>query len=129
MNSLAKSIILVLIIFLVYISFYFLNKKEKELIFENFDKTLYENINYQYNQYNYGDEEYTTPLKCDPYYELMTDPNLPSTKGCYISLANLKRYYNPYLVNCPQIWNYNVEINGEKYCRQNGANIPVNYNK
>ena len=125
MNSLAKAITLIIFI---YITFIFFNKNKK-IIFENFDKSLYENINYQYDQYNYGDIEYTTPLKCEPYYELMVDPNLPSTKGCYISLNNLKKYYNPYLVNCPQIWNYNVEINGEKYCRRNGANIPVNYNK
>jgi hypothetical protein len=128
MNSLAKAITLFLIIIFIYITFIFFNKNKKT-IFENFDKSFYENINYQYDQYNYGDIEYTTPLKCDPYYELMIDPNLPSTKGCYISLNNLKKYYNPYLVNCPQIWNYNIEINGEKYCRQNGANIPVNYNE
>jgi hypothetical protein len=93
--------------------------------FYNFDKAYYDNINYQYDSYNYGDLEYTTPLQCDRHFKFMVDPNLPRTKGCYIKLDDMKKYYNPYLKNCPDIWNYNIEINGVQYCRRNGANLPL----
>jgi hypothetical protein len=93
--------------------------------FYNFDKAYYDNINYQYDSYNYGDLEYTTPLQCDPHFKFMVDPNLPRTKGCYIKLDDMKKYYNPYLKNCPDIWNYNIEIDGVQYCRRNGANLPL----
>ena len=69
---------------------------------------------------------YTTPLECDPHFEFMIDPNLPQTKGCYIKLDDMKKYYNPNLKNCPTIWNYNIEIDGVQYCRRNGANLPNN---
>jgi len=127
--SLLFSILFFIILFCSAIILLFLYKQKTNKITEHFDKSFYENINYQYDQYNYGDEEYTTPLECKQGYELLVDPNLPSTKGCYISLKNMKRYYNPYLTDCPTIWNYNTTINGEKYCRQNGANIPVTFSK
>jgi len=65
-------------------------------------------------------------LECDKHFKLMVDPNLPSTKGCYISLADMKKYINPNLTDCPTIWNLNTEIDGVRYCRHNGANLPVN---
>ena len=93
--------------------------------FYNFDKKYYENVNYNYDPNNNDDLEYITPLECDPNFKFMVDPNLPSTKGCYIKLDDMKKYYNPYLKNCPDIWNYNIEIDGVQYCRRNGANLPL----
>ena len=93
--------------------------------FYNFDKAYYDNINYQYKPDDYQDLAYTTSLQCDPHFQFMIDPNLPSTKGCYIKLDDMKKYYNPYLKNCPDIWNYNIEIDGVQYCRRNGANLPL----
>ena len=93
--------------------------------FYNFDKAYYENINYQYKPGDFQDLAYTTPLQCDPHFKFMVDPNLPNTKGCYIELDDMKKYYNPYLKNCPDIWNYNIEIDGVQYCRRNGANLPL----
>ena len=93
--------------------------------FYNFDKAYYDNINYQYKPDDYRDLAYTTPLECDPHFEFMIDPNLPQTKGCYIKLDDMKKYYNPYLKNCPDIWNYNIEIDGVQYCRRDGSNLPL----
>jgi hypothetical protein len=93
--------------------------------FYTFDKDYYNNVKYQYGSYNYGDLEYTTPLECQRYFKFMVDPNLPQTKGCYIKLDDMKKYYNPYLKNCPTIWNYNIEIDGVQYCRKDGANLPL----
>lgn len=129
MNSASKYIFLFVIIFVIII--YFLIKKVRLNYsnnidnFYNFDKSYYENVNYQYAPYNYGDSEYTTPLTCDRYFQFMIDPNLPQTKGCYIKLDDLKKHYNPYLKNCPTIWNYNIEIDGVQYCRRDGANLPI----
>lgn len=130
MNSAFKYILLFVILFVII---YFLMKKVRTNYniytyidnFDNFDKSYYENVNYQYAPYNYGDSEYTTPLTCERHFQFMRDPNLPQTKGCYIKLDDMKKYYNPYLKNCPTIWNYNIEINGEQYCRWNGANLPI----
>lgn len=127
MNSAFKYIFLFVIIFVIYflIKNVRLNYSNNIDNFYNFDKSYYENVNYQYAPYNYGDLEYTTPLTCERHFEFMIDPNLPKTKGCYIKLDDLKKYYNPYLKNCPTIWNYNIEIDGIEYCRWNGANLPI----
>jgi hypothetical protein len=93
--------------------------------FYTFDKDYYNNVKYQYEPNNYGDLEYTTPLECQRHFKFMVDPNLPQTKGCYIKLDDMKKYYNPSLKNCPTIWNYNIEIDGVQYCRRDGANLPL----
>jgi hypothetical protein len=118
---------IIFIIIIIFISHTISFIKKKYIIdnFDNFDKDYYENVNYQYDSYNYGDLQYTTPLQCERHFNFMTDPNLPNTKGCYIKLDDMKKYYNPYLKNCPDIWNYNIEIDGVQYCRRNGANLPV----
>ena len=96
----------VFVFFIIFIIIYFLIKKARMNYnidnFYNFDKSYYENVNYQYAPYNYGDTEYTTPLTCEPHFKFMRDPNLPQTKGCYIKLDDMKKYYNPYLKNCLQ---------------------------
>jgi hypothetical protein len=114
-------LIIIIIIFCYYINFFI-----KKNIKENFDKSFYEDVDYLYKQYNYGDLEYVTPLKCDRYFDFMVDPNMPNTLGCYIKLDDMKKYYNPTLTDCPSIWNYNIEKDGVKYCRRNGANLPIN---
>ncbi len=126
-NSKNKNLIYLIIIIIIFCIVYFIIKK-KYIIdnFYNFDKSYYENINYEYKPDGYGDLAYTTPLECDPHFEFMIDPNLPQTKGCYIKLDDMKKYYNPNLKNCPTIWNYNIEIDGVQYCRRNGANLPNN---
>ena len=43
----------------------------------------------------------------------------------YKKYDDMKKYYNPYLKNCPTIWNYNLDIDGVQYCRKNGANLPI----
>lgn len=118
-------IIIIIIIIFISRTISFIKKRYVIDNFDNFNKDFYENINYQYDSYNYGDLEYTTPLQCDRHFKFMIDPNLPNTKGCYIKLDDMKKYYNPYLKNCPGIWNYNIEIDGVQYCRRNGANLPV----
>ena len=85
-----------------------------------------EDVDYSYKQYNYCDLAYMTPLKCERYFNFMVDPNMPNTLGCYIKLDDMKKYYNPALTDCPSIWNYNIEKDGIKYCRRNGANLPKN---
>jgi hypothetical protein len=119
----------VFVFFIIFIIIYFLIKKARMNYnidtFYDFDKSYYENVNYQYAPYNYGDSEYTTPLTCEPHFQFMRDPNLPQTKGCYIKLDDMKKYYNPYLKNCPTIWNYNLDIDGVQYCRKDGANLPI----
>ena len=123
MNITKYKLFIFIIIILAII--YFLKKKHIIDNFYNFDKNYYENVNYQYEAYNYGDLEYTTPLECERHFKFMVDPNLPQTIGCYIKLDDMKKYYNPYLKNCPTIWNYNIEIDGVQYCRRNGANLPL----
>jgi hypothetical protein len=114
----------IFIIFIIFIIFNIINKK-KYIIdnFYNFDKNYYENIDYHYEPYK--DSEYTTPLECPRHFNFIVDPNLPQTIGCYIKLDDMKKYYNPYLKNCPRIWNYNIEIDGVQYCRKDGANLPI----
>lgn len=129
-NTKNKNLIYLIIIIIIFYILYFFIKKfnnKKYIIdnFDNFDKKYYENVNYQYEAYNYGDLEYTTPLECERHFKFMVDPNLPQTKGCYIKLDDMKKYYNPYLKNCPDIWNYNIEKDGVKYCRRTGANLPI----
>jgi hypothetical protein len=118
-------IIIFIIIFIIYNTINYNKKKYIIDNFYNFNKKYYENINYQYDAYNYGDLEYTTPLECNRHFKFMVDPNLPNTKGCYIKLDDMKKYYNPYLKNCPDIWNYNIEIDGVQYCRKDGSNLPL----
>jgi len=121
-NKIFYSIIIIIIFCIIY----FIIKKRNIIDnFYNFDKAYYENVNYQYEAYNYGDLEYTTSLTCEPHFNFMIDPKLPNTKGCYIKLDDMKKYYNPYLQNCPTIWNYNIEIDGVQYCRRTGANLPL----
>jgi hypothetical protein len=129
-NTKSNFFIYLIIIIIIFCIIYFITKKfikNKYIIenFYNFNKDYYENINYQYEPYNYGDLEYTTPLECEKHFKFMVDPNLPKTLGCYIKLDDMKKYYNPYLKNCPDIWNYNIEIDGVKYCRKTGANLPI----
>ena len=85
-----KNIIIIFIIIIIFCIIYFINKKYIIDKFDNFDKKYYENVNYQYEAYNYGDLEYTTPLECERHFEFMVDPNLPQTKGCYIKLDDMK---------------------------------------
>jgi hypothetical protein len=132
-NSKNKNLIYLIIVIIIFIIIYFLIKQIRIKYynynnidnFYNYNKNYYENINYEYKPSDYGDLEYTTPLECDRYFNFMKDPNLPQTKGCYIKLDDMKKYYNPYLKNCPDIWNYNIEIDGVQYCRRNGANLPI----
>jgi len=123
MNITKYKLFIFIIIILAII--YFLKKSHIIDNFNNFDKKYYENVNYNYDPNNNDDLEYITPLECDPHFKFMVDPNLPQTIGCYIKLDDMKKYYNPYLKNCPDIWNYNIEIDGVQYCRRNGANLPL----
>jgi hypothetical protein len=133
-NKNKNLIYLIIVIISIFIIIYFLIKQIRLKYynynnidnFYNFDKDYYENVNYEYESYNYGDLEYTTPLQCEKHFNFMKDPNFPRTKGCYIKLDDLKKYYNPYLKNCPDIWNYNIEIDGVQYCRRDGSNLPIN---
>ncbi len=96
-------IIFLLVIFIFYYFFKFLKRKNNMGIIESF-KAPY----------------------CRPHYQLMTDPNIPSTKACYISLPDYKRFYNPEAYQCPQTLNYNTKINNIEYCRDSPSNVPNN---
>lgn len=105
------------ILIIIFIAFFLL------LLFHNNSKNEYFDNNSE--QYDY--DIYSTPLTCKDHFQFMIDPNLPETIGCYITLDDYKKYYNPYVVDCPSIWNYNIEKDGIKYCRHDGANLPLSY--